>query len=271
MNPAPGRLASLGHFRSKLVEPRTVQVWVPPGRPPEDGYGVLYMHDGQNLFSPKTSFLGVDWDIPGAITRLTRFGSIPAPMVVGVWNTPLRLSEYMPAKAMPFVPKVLEKGDAVRGLDLPVLSDRYLRFLVEELKPYIDKHYPTRDDPRFTAIMGSSMGGLISLYAVCEYPHVFGGAGCISTHWPAGGGATLEYVRSALPKPGANRFYFDYGTETIDAPYEGFQRKVDAMMREAGYTYDRDWLTCKCPGQDHSEMAWRVRVTYPLEFLTRGW
>ena len=95
-----------------------------------------------------------------------------------------------------------------------ICSDHYLRFIVEELKPYVDAHYRTLPDQHNTFIMGSSMGGLISLYAMCEYPHVFGGAGCVSTHFPIGRGIALKYMQDNLPDPKTHKFYFDYGTRT---------------------------------------------------------
>jgi enterochelin esterase-like enzyme len=111
------------------------------------------------------------------------------------------------------------------------------------------------------------MGALISAYAMAEYPETFGGAACISTHWPAGDGAVIDYLAKHLPAPGAHKFYFDYGTETLDASYEPFQQRMDAVMKSAGYTEGRDWVTQKFPGAEHSEKSWRQRVEVPLQFL----
>jgi predicted alpha/beta superfamily hydrolase len=111
------------------------------------------------------------------------------------------------------------------------------------------------------------MGGLISLYALCEYPDVFGGAGCVSTHWPAGDGIVIDYMQTALPDPAAHRIYFDYGTETLDADYEPYQERADEVMQRAGYTEGANWITRKFPGADHSETAWRARVEISLRFL----
>jgi predicted alpha/beta superfamily hydrolase len=126
---------------------------------------------------------------------------------------------------------------------------------------------PERDN---TLIMGSSMGGLASLYVLCEFPETFGRAGCLSTHWPIGGEALIAYLRQALPRPGAHRLYFDYGTETVDAAYEPHQRQVDAVLRAAGYREGVDWLTLKFAGAEHSERAWSARVHIPLQFLLEG-
>jgi predicted alpha/beta superfamily hydrolase len=146
-------------------------------------------------------------------------------------------------------------------------ADAYLRFLVDELKPFVDATYrtlPGRDD---TFVMGSSMGGLISLYALCEYPQVYGGAGCLSTHWPAGDGIVIDYLAETLPPPGHHKIYFDYGTETLDAQYEPYQRRADQVMRAAGYTEGVEWMTRRFDGAAHDEAAWQARVHVPLEFL----
>jgi predicted alpha/beta superfamily hydrolase len=117
--------------------------------------------------------------------------------------------------------------------------------------------------------MGSSMGGLISLYAICEYPEVFGGAACLSTAWTVAGGITARELEKALPDPKTHRIYFDFGTETTDGKYEPLQQQVDSQMKAAGYTEGTNWITKSFPGEPHSERAWRKRVDIPLQFLLK--
>jgi predicted alpha/beta superfamily hydrolase len=148
-----------------------------------------------------------------------------------------------------------------------IRSDAYLKFIVEELKPFVDRTYRTRPDRAHTSVMGSSMGGLISAYALCEYPEIFGGAGCVSTHWPTGDGAVIDYLAQHLPKPGTHKLWFDYGTATLDAQYEPYQVRMDMVMQAAGYTPGRDWITRKFEGAEHSEKSWRDRLDLPLKFL----
>lgn len=264
-----GTLRSHKSVSSKFVGARRVDVWLPPGyeKDPSRRFPVLYMHDGQNLFDPALSYIGVDWGMDEAMTRLAAEGSVREAMIVGVWNTPKRFEEYMPAKAV----SESELPDDWPGLawmrKSSIASDAYLRFLVEELKPFIDTSYrtlPGRDD---TFIMGSSMGAFISLYAVTEYPEVFGGAGCVSIHWPLGDGIVIDYLDRHLPAHGMNRIYFDFGTATLDASYESYQRRADALLRAAGWREGVDFLTRKYPGAEHSERAWRARIEVPLTFL----
>ena len=97
-----GTLKTVERFESRHVDPRRVDVWLPPsyGQDPERRYPVLYMHDGQNLFDPALSYIGVDWGLDEAITRLAAEGRVREAIVVGIWNTPKRFAEYMPAKAV---------------------------------------------------------------------------------------------------------------------------------------------------------------------------
>ncbi|HZI19311.1 MAG TPA: alpha/beta hydrolase-fold protein [Pyrinomonadaceae bacterium] len=262
-----GTLRRHENFASKLVAPRHVDVWLPPGYERERRrYPVLYMHDGQNLFDPKLSYTGVDWGVDEAMTRLISAKKVRPAVVVAVWNTPRRVPEYMPQRAIEQA-----SPDAVAGFEnqfnSPPLADAYLSFLVAELKPFIDSNYRTLTGRADTFVMGSSMGGLISLYAAAEYPKVFGGVGAVSTHWPAGNGVVIDYLKRKLPKPGAHRFYYDFGTATLDAEYEPFQRRTDELMRAAGYREGRDWVTRKFEGAAHDERAWRDRLEVPLIFL----
>ena len=264
-----GSLRTIEKFESRYVDARRVDVWLPPsyGEEPARRYPVLYMHDGQNLFDPALSYIGVDWGIDEAITRLAAEGRLREAIVVGIWNTPKRFAEYMPAKA------VTEAGVPPGWPDMPwmsrqkIVSDDYLRFIVEELKPRIDGEYRTLPGREDTVVMGSSMGALISLYAVTEYPDVFGAAGCVSVHWPVGDGLVADHLARHLPTRGRNRFYFDHGTVTLDAGYAIYQRRVDAMMRAAGWREGRDFLTYVDAGAAHDERAWRARLAVPLEFL----
>ncbi|MFT3756433.1 MAG: alpha/beta hydrolase-fold protein [Pseudoxanthomonas sp.] len=265
-----GKLLHFPQFSSSRVAARNVDVWLPPGYDddPRKHYPVLYLHDGQNQFDAARdkSYGGTAWGIDTEMARLIASGRIRPAIVVAIWNTPARLAEYMPAKAV--------TTDQVHFLDgwpeMPrgeLRSDEYLAFLVDELKPFIDARFralPGRDD---TLLMGSSMGGLISAYAMTEYPQVFGRAACVSTHWPAGRGAAIDYFGKHLPDPATHRLYFDHGTRTLDAAYAPHQQRMDAAMQQAGYRQGVNWVSRVFPDAEHSEKSWRARVEIPLQFL----
>ena len=279
-----GTIIDLGVVRSKFTDPRRVVVWLPSGYKPDGPrHAVLYMHDGQNLFDKATAGYGMEWEIDENLDRLIRTKQVRPTIVVGIWNTPKRLQEYVPAKAFAHLPWVYM--DRVRGLyGGDPLSDGYLKFIVRELKPRIDRQFRVKRDRANTVIMGSSMGALISLYAIDEYPRVFGGAGMMSTHWPlflpsegrkeisdeeyeAVSSAFERYLAPALPDPATHRLYFDHGTETLDAIYARYQKRIDAVVARRGYVRGRNWISRNFPGQKHNEISWASRVEVPLRFL----
>ncbi|MEM6379714.1 MAG: alpha/beta hydrolase-fold protein [Bacteroidota bacterium] len=277
------RIDTLASFPSNNIKSRDVFVYLPENYDQDKQYAVLYMHDGRMLFDSTTTWNKQEWQVDETIEALLKAEKIKDCIVVGVPNgVSLRHSEYFPQK--PFESLSTSFRDSILNLgrnantplfDGPVQSDAYLKFLVEELKPHIDQNYATLPDAANTFVAGSSMGGLISMYAICEYPEVFGGAACLSTHWVGIFSAEnnpipdafVDYLAEYLPQPEDNRIYFDYGTETLDALYEPFQLKVDSVMEVRNYQKNQNWKTLKFPGADHSERSWSARLEEPLVFL----
>jgi len=278
-----GAVVDLGILQSKYSDPRRVVVWLPPSYSPRGPkHAVLYMHDGQNLFDKATAGYGMEWEIDEHLSKLIAEKKVRPTIVVGIWNTPKRLQEYVPTKAFTSLPpQYRDKVRALYGGD--PLSDGYLKFIVQELRPMIDRRFNVKTDRANTAIMGSSMGSLISLYAIDEYPQIFGAAGMMSTHWPlfmtpegksvpqdeyeTVSSAFERYLAPALPDPKTHRLYFDHGTETLDAIYKQYQDRVDTVVARRGYEPGVNWLTRSFPGQKHNEISWASRVDIPLEFL----
>ncbi len=278
-----GTIKRLENFPSTFVNARNVDIWLPEGYTSEKRYAVLYMHDGQMLFDSTTTWNHQAWDVDNVAAKLIKEGKSQSFIVVGVWNDGQnRHANYFPQKPYAslsgeqkaFVSQQLQaKGRTTE--DFQPNSDAYLMFLVSELKPFIDAHYAVYTDRAHTFVAGSSMGGLISMYALCEYPAVFGGAACLSTHWP--GIFTVEnnpipdafvrYLEKNLPDPKSHKLYFDYGDQTLDALYPPLQQKVDVVMKVKGFTA-RNWMTKAFPGESHSEQSWRKRLAIPLQFLT---
>ena len=281
--PAIGRLVEHPDVASAHAATRNVTVWLPPGYDETDArYPVLYMHDGQNLFDASKAYSG-EWGVDEHLGRLIAAGQVRAPIVVGVWNTPLRLREYVPADLIAALPDDM-RGDIQNIYGGPSLSDSYLAFLTDELKPFIDRTYRTLTGPADTTMSGSSMGGLMSVYSVMKRPDVFGACACLSTHWPLKvvgleEGAPLAtwrerlvaawtgVISAGLPDPAmGRRFYFDHGDETLDAFYAAFQVKVDETFRARGYGPDQ-FATLVFPGAQHNETSWNARLDVPLKFL----
>lgn len=266
--PFSGRIERLAGFPSKHVSPRHVDVWLPEGYSPARRYRVVYMQDGQMLFDARTTWNRQAWKVDHALSRLVQAGQVPDALVVGIWNnSPQRYAEYYPEKFLADAPEAVRREYLEKAAHGRLQSDAYLRFLVEELKPAIDRRYRTRPGRADTFVMGSSMGGLISLYALSEYPRVFGGAACLSTHWPAADGAVIDYAEKALPRAGRHRLYFDHGTLGLDAQYEPYQKRMDEVLRTHGYVEGRDWVTRRFEGAGHDEASWKARLDVPLRFL----
>ncbi len=265
-------------FPSKFIPPRQVDIWLPPGFSPDDGsrYPVIYMHDGQNLFDPEHAFIGVDWGIDPALTRLIRKKAIQPPIVVGIWNTPNRIGDYMPEDAFQTAEsqQLLRDYLSDRWPDdiITIMGNAYLAFIVRELKPWVDDHFPTLPQAEHTSIMGSSMGGLISLYALCQYPQVFGGAACLSNAWHLGEDFLLDYFQLNLPGPQTHKLYLDMGGHESRSPDSNtsliyFHKAMRQAAKNAGYTEGKNLLTAIYKSHTHSETDWRRRVHIPLKFL----
>ena len=196
--------------------------------------------------------------------------------MVGIHNiSELRTIEYFPRKAFDLLEQETIDSLSQGRLKQKPESDNYLRFIVQELKPYIDSVYSTNPGTTNTFVAGSSMGGLISMYAICEYPEVFGGAACLSTHWPGTYKSNIEvpsafraYMEANLPSSENHKLYFDYGTETLDSIYKPYQLMIDEVMREKGYTTE-NWMTKEFIGHAHKETDWAKRLHIPFEFVLK--
>lgn len=279
---ASGTLQRFENFPSRYVDPRTIDVWLPAGYTPNKYYTVLYMHDGQMLFDSASTWNKQEWGLDETMGRLLASDKIRNCIVIGIWNNgSKRHSEYFPQK--PFEQLTPAQQDSLMqesrhangGLFAgQIQSDNYLKFLVKELKPFIDKQFSTLKGRQTTFIAGSSMGGLISLYAICEYPQVFGGAACISTHWPGifrvdnnpVPAAFMAYLQKNLPSPKKHRLYFDCGTAGLDALYPPLQKQADTVVAAKGFSR-KNWQSRIFEGEDHSEKAWKKRLDIPLVFL----
>jgi predicted alpha/beta superfamily hydrolase len=262
--------------KCRFLEPRNIDVWVPANfdSSGKTRYSVLYMHDGQNLFLPGNSFGGMEWGIDETMDSLLRLGLIKNTIVVGIWNSPKRFIEYNPTDAFLKLDS-LTKQKIMQERGGSSLANQYLAFVFEDLKPMIDSVFPTKPEMKNTFMMGSSMGGLISLYALCKYSDQLKGVGCLSTHWPLSlkennrvvAKAYADYFATRLPNPKQHKLYFDRGTETLDAWYEQHQLYMDELCRESGYETPKDFMTLVFKGDPHNEVAWRKRAAIPLLFL----
>ena len=266
-----GHLATYAKFKSQYIAARTIRVWTPSNYDPNQRYDVLYMHDGQMLWDASVAWNHQEWGVDEAMDSLILSGRIRPTIVVGIDNTLNRIGEYCPDDISMFLPK----GKPVYPT-LKAQGHAYLQFLVEEVKPFIDSHSPVYTDRAHTWVMGSSCGGLISSYALCKYPEVFGGAVCMSTHctlaFPvpdapnkAVVGAYRKYLAQHLT-PNSALLYFDDGDQTLDAYYGATQAAINDTLRTLGW--DEAHMVYRFfPGHAHCEDDWKARLDIPLLFI----
>ncbi|WP_282148714.1 alpha/beta hydrolase [Algibacter lectus] len=278
---AGGTLLRMDSLASKYITPRPVDVWLPENYSENKKYAVLYMHDGQNLFDSTTTWNQQEWKVDEWGLKLVEEDIIKDFIVVGIHNIPeIRWQDLFPEKAINYLSEADKKAiiseAESRDFSLKFKGDNYLKFLVEELKPLIDSQFSVYINQENTVVSGSSMGGLMSMYALCEYPDVFGGAACLSTHWEGAepkennpiAQAILDYMELNLPNPESHRIYFDYGTETLDAYYPKFTPEINRILKARGYTSDNS-ANLEFKGADHSENSWNKRLDIPLTFLLK--
>ena len=250
-------------FRSKhLVNSRRLLVYLPPDyeKKPNERYPVLYMQDGQNLFDDATSFAG-EWHVDETTERLIKEGKIPPLIIVGIENAGGdRVDEYTP---------VSSRGEGGRGA-------LYAKFVVEEVKPFIDKTYRTKSDRASTGIGGSSLGGLISLYIVKQYPSVFGRCAAVSPSlWWNLGQFLAEAQTDAAWARGA-RIWFDMGTKEDEQNVMVSQMRINdcidfaRSLERAGLKREQDFTWRKVDGAMHNEAAWADRFDEMLIYLYGG-
>jgi predicted alpha/beta superfamily hydrolase len=280
-----GRFADLGKIESKYIAPTGIVVWLPPGYDAgKRRYGVVYMHDGQNLFDLKRSNFNKVWAADKSALRLIAAGQTKSFIIVGIDQPGEdRGRQYMPRTIMDLLSPTVREKLASQGNGKPITSEEYLKFIVDELKPLIDRDYRTKPGRAHTAIAGSSMGGLISLYAITRYPKTFGVAGAVSTHLPLGNpnwsagersdimAAWRAYVDKELGKPAGRRIWFDHGTETLDAFYEPYQENLDAALIAKGWKKGRDFSSRVYEGTPHEENAWAARMDDIFGWMLKGW
>ncbi len=231
---------------SKLGNDRDLVIWLPPDYEKETSrrYPVLYAHDGQNLFDPSTAFAGVDWAVDETADGLIRAGRIQPIIIVGIWNTPDRLNEYT----------------TIRGRE-------YATFLIHELKPFIDANYRTLTDRANTAVMGSSLGGFISLLLAWEHPEVFSMAACLSGSWMWGDAAALRLIEDDTTAVPDLKLYLDHGSEGDEGRYAWLFRTIRDTLIGRGFVLDKNLQYNFGIGDGHNESAWARRVWRPLVFF----
>jgi predicted alpha/beta superfamily hydrolase len=252
-----GRLRKHEQFRSRFLRnQRDLIVYTPPGYSDQSArrFPVLYLHDGQNLFDGATSFIpGQDWHVGQTADQCISAGAVEPLIIVGMYNTKARVREYTPTH----VPK-LGGGRA----------DRYAKFLIEEVKPFVEREYRTLPGAQYTGIGGSSLGGLVSLYLGLKHRTSFGKIAALSPSVWWNQLVIHRFAESMRVEP-RPRIWLDIGTREGPRIVQDVERFRDVLL-EKGWRLGRDLHYERVEGAEHNEAAWAKRVGPFLQFLYPG-
>ena len=250
------------------VGDRWVDVWIPRGTPS----GVILAHDGQNFFDDRSATHHQTWQAACAAVSAARRVGVAPPAVVGVWNGSTASRPYQ--RGLELAPqKVLTKDVVVDPrvadwFDVSRLEgDRYLSEMCDTILPRVMSMVGVQVP---VAMMGASMGGLATIYALGERPDLFQCGLAFSVHWPFAGDALVDGLIDHLPAPGRVRLWMQNGTGGLDASYAPFQRRADARLVSRGYRLDRDFRSRVLRRSGHNEKSWARRLPDAIAWWLRG-
>lgn len=237
-----------------LRNQRDLIVYLPPGYDdqPDRRFPVLYLHDGQNLFDGATSFIpGMDWHVGHTADQLIQERRVEPLIIVGIYNAgKQRLGEYTPTR----MPR-LGGGRA----------NRYAKFLLDEVQPFVKRQYRVREEAENTGIGGSSLGGLVSLYLGLRQPQIFGKIAALSPSVWWNERVILRFADAAPVHP-LPRIWLDIGTREGPRIVDDVEHFRDVLIRK-GWQLDHNLHYQRVEGAEHNEAAWAQRVGPFLQFL----
>ncbi len=258
-----GNIKLISKFRSEVLgNERNLIVYLPEPYDcePDRRFPVLYMQDGQNIFDRATSAFGIEWGVDETAQTLIRSNKVEPLIIVGIYTEANRINELTDTYST-------KHGN---GGKAPL----YAKFLVDEVKPLIDKTYRTKPDRANTGVGGSSLGGLVSLFLIEKYPEVFSRCAAVSPALLWSDEALVQRWntdRAKLPLQ-RTRFWIDVGSqETVqDTPstaYLNSVRSLGEIFKNAGLEEGSDYRFVVKQGAEHNEAAWRERFPEILQFL----
>lgn len=259
-----------GRIDSFVVETHKVEVYVPAVL--KSYSPVLVMHDGKNVFNPKTATDGETWRILDSI-REGRIRADLLPVIVAVHglSSETRMLELTPQEIAVAHPDIWDDlPPDYKPIHKTPMNDSYNKLIVEKILPMVQEKYGIIHQAERTAIAGSSMGGLASLYLLSKFPNVFGAALCFSTHWILGHKYMVEELTELVPIAGKHKIYTDSGTEELDIFYPPFHKKAVGYLEAKGYVRDKNLMHGIYPGTGHNEKAWAARLHIPINWWLKG-
>jgi len=260
-----------GKLKRYVFDDHSVIAWIPGDV--STTTPVLVMNDGHNMFDPKTTTFGATWGLLEALQERpvggSRISAAKKPLIIGVTykdnDGTIRGLEYSPTDIMEAHPQIMDNyqdGWARTG----VSGNDYHKLIAHKILPEIAAEHGVELKRERTAIGGSSMGSLTSLYAMAKHPDVYGTVLGYSTHWPVGGNLMIDEFAKILPAPGTHRIWSDGGTIELDEGYAPFQAYFREVMAAKGYRLGDDLIEATYPQTGHSELWWAGRVEHPINW-----
>jgi len=259
-----------GRIDKLVIDDHQVEIWVP--EKVLSYTPILFMHDGKNIFNPKTSTNGDTWEVLAAL-QSGRITADPQPLIVAVHGLSKenRMLELTPEEIAVAHPDIWDNlPDEYRPKTKASLNGQYNAMVAEKILPMVLEKYGIEHSMERTAIAGASMGGLASIYLMSKYPKLFGAALGFSTHWILGHEYMAEELTAFVPEAGKHKIYTDSGTKDWDLFYQPFHFRAVAALQAKGYVRDRDLKFEVVPGTGHNEKAWASRVHLPINWWLQG-
>lgn len=257
---------------------RIVDYWVPRSKPTH----LLIAHDGQNIFDKNTATRRRTWQMAQSADRVFSRHGLTPPLIIGVFHSSTKENPWGRAKDLtptqPFNEGV-EPIDTPRGI-LPrnrdelkiadLRGDEYLAEIVDVIAPQISQSIDNDISKENTAIIGSSMGGLASLYALAKRPDFFSTALALSPHWVIGEKPLAEWLINNLPNPNSHKVWMSRGTKGLDSQYEATQKYADELMVRKSYRIGKDFETKIYSRTGHNEKSWASYLDQVFDFWLRA-
>jgi predicted alpha/beta superfamily hydrolase len=247
---------------------RIVDFWIPRG----DTQQLLIAHDGQNVFDGKTStHRRSTWEMAQSAIRVSEHLGITPPAIIAVFHSGSKQDQHGRAKDLSpqrfFQEDVVVNSVNVVKADIDNLrGDQYLNMIFDQIVPEILTTHELEIPLTNRAMIGSSMGGLSTLYAGIQRPEQMSALLALSPHWTIGGNRLVERTIEELPNPGTHKVWMSRGTKSLDADYKPFQELADRLMKEKGYRIGHDFVSKVYEKTSHNERSWASYLDQVMKF-----
>ena len=256
-----------GNVSRTSFDGRIVDFWSP-----ENPTHLIIAHDGQNIFDKKSATMGQTWELAQSAIRVSEDFNITPPAIIGDFHSSTkkdsfgRIKDLAPQK--PFLGGVTTLGPSKVELS-ELRGDKYLAQIAQQNIPTISKMIGLEPSCDKTALIGSSMGGLATLYGVGQYPELYGTALAFSPHWVIGGNPLVDALIDGLPELRTHKLWMSRGTKGLDRSYTPYQDYADMRAEELGWKVGHNFSTKVYDRTGHNERSWRKYLDEAIRFWMR--